>query len=221
MMNLNEYIDHTVLKPETTVAMVKKICDEAKQFNFATVCINPARIAEAKKLLAGSNVGITTVIGFPLGANTTEVKVFETSDAIKKGADEIDMVINIGAVKDGNWDLVQAEMQAIKQAAGTHCVKVILENCLLTEGEIVKACEVAVAAGLDFVKTSTGFSTGGATFADVALMKKTVGDRAKVKAAGGVRTYDDAMKMIEAGAERLGTSGGVAIVQGKQNNESY
>jgi deoxyribose-phosphate aldolase len=221
MMNLNEYIDHTVLKPETTTAMVKKICDEAKQFNFATVCINPARIAEAKKLLAGSNVGITTVIGFPLGANTTEVKVFETSDAIKKGADEIDMVINIGAVKDGNWDLVQAEMQAIKQAAGTHCVKVILENCLLTEGEIVKACEVAVAAGLDFVKTSTGFSTGGATFADVALMKKTVGDRAKVKAAGGVRTYDDAMKMIEAGAERLGTSGGVAIVQGKQNNESY
>jgi deoxyribose-phosphate aldolase len=213
MMNLNEYIDHTVLKPETTAAMVKKICDEAKQFNFATVCINPARIAEAKKLLAGSNVGITTVIGFPLGANTTEVKVFETSDAIKKGADEIDMVINIGAVKDGNWDLVQAEMQAIKQAAGTHCVKVILENCLLTEGEIVKACEVAVAAGLDFVKTSTGFSTGGATFADVALMKKTVGDRAKVKAAGGVRTYDD--------AERLGTSGGVAIVQGKQNNESY
>jgi deoxyribose-phosphate aldolase len=221
MMNLNEYIDHTVLKPETTAAMVKKICEEAKQFNFATVCINPARIAEAKKLLAGSNVGITTVIGFPLGANTTEVKVFETSDAIKKGADEIDMVINIGAVKDGNWDLVQAEMQAIKQAAGTHCVKVILENCLLTEGEIVKACEVAVAAGLDFVKTSTGFSTGGATFADVALMKKTVGDRAKVKAAGGVRTYDDAMKMIEAGAERLGTSGGVAIVQGKQNNESY
>jgi deoxyribose-phosphate aldolase len=221
MMNLNEYIDHTVLKPETTAAMVKKICDEAKQFNFATVCINPARIAEAKKLLAGSNVGITTVIGFPLGANTTEVKVFETSDAIKKGADEIDMVINIGAVKDGNWDLVQAEMQAIKQAAGIHCVKVILENCLLTEGEIVKACEVAVAAGLDFVKTSTGFSTGGATFADVALMKKTVGDRAKVKAAGGVRTYDDAMKMIEAGAERLGTSGGVAIVQGKQNNESY
>jgi deoxyribose-phosphate aldolase len=221
MMNLNEYIDHTVLKPETTAAMVKKICDEAKQFNFATVCINPARIAEAKKLLAGSNVGITTVIGFPLGANTTEVKVFETSDAIKKGADEIDMVINIGAVKDGNWDLVQAEMQAIKQTAGTHCVKVILENCLLTEGEIVKACEVAVAAGLDFVKTSTGFSTGGATFADVALMKKTVGDRAKVKAAGGVRTYDDAMKMIEAGAERLGTSGGVAIVQGKQNNESY
>jgi deoxyribose-phosphate aldolase len=221
MMNLNEYIDHTVLKPETTAAMVKKICDEAKQFNFATVCINPARIAEAKKLLAGSNVGITTVIGFPLGANTTEVKVFETNDAIKKGADEIDMVINIGAVKDGNWDLVQAEMQAIKQAAGTHCVKVILENCLLTEGEIVKACEVAVAAGLDFVKTSTGFSTGGATFADVALMKKTVGDRAKVKAAGGVRTYDDAMKMIEAGAERLGTSGGVAIVQGKQNNESY
>ncbi|QHX36641.1 deoxyribose-phosphate aldolase [Spiroplasma sp. BIUS-1] len=220
-MELNKYIDHTLLKADAKKSEIEKLCLEAKEFDFATVCINPGQIAYAKSLLADTNVGITTVVGFPLGATTSEVKAFETKQAIENGATEIDMVINIGAVKDANWDLVLNDMKAVKSAAPNNCVKVILENCLLTKEEITKCCELALEAKLEFVKTSTGFSTGGATFEDVALMKSVVKDNAKVKAAGGVRTFDDAMKMIENGADRLGTSGGVAIVQGQEHKNGY
>ncbi|AUM62636.1 deoxyribose-phosphate aldolase [Spiroplasma monobiae] len=220
-MNLNKYIDHTLLKADAKKSEIEKICAEAKEFDFATVCINPGQITFAKSLLEGTNVGITTVVGFPLGATTSEVKAFETKQAIENGATEIDMVINIGAVKDANWDLVLNDMKAVKSSAPNNCVKVILENCLLTKEEITKCCELALEAKLEFVKTSTGFSTGGATFEDVALMKSIVKDNAKVKAAGGVRTYDDAIKMIENGADRLGTSGGVAIVKGEEHKNGY
>lgn len=220
-MKLNKYIDHTLLKPTATTAEIKTLCAEALEFDFATVCVNPCHIKLAAQQLANSTVGITTVIGFPLGASTTEVKAFETSDAISKGATEIDMVVNIGAIKDKNWTYVLEDMRAVKAVAGTKVVKCIMENCLLEQAEIVKACELAVEAGLDFVKTSTGFSTGGATFSDVKLMAQTVGKNAQVKAAGGVRTFSDAMQMIENGATRLGTSGGVAIVQGQDNTTAY
>ncbi len=220
-MKLNKYIDHTLLKADAKKVEIEKLCIEAKEYDFATVCINPSHIIYAKSLLKGSNVGITTVVGFPLGATTSEVKAFETKQAIENGASEIDMVINVGAVKDANWDLVLNDMVAVKKAAPNNCVKVILENCLLTQEEIIKCCELALKANLEFVKTSTGFSSGGATFKDVALMKSIVKDNAKVKAAGGVRTYDDAMQMIENGASRLGTSGGVAIVKGEEHKSGY
>ncbi|WP_339031040.1 deoxyribose-phosphate aldolase [Spiroplasma endosymbiont of Cantharis nigra] len=220
-MKLNKYIDHTLLKADAKKVEIEKLCIEAKEYDFATVCINPSHIIYAKSLLKGSNVGITTVVGFPLGATTSEVKAFETKQAIENGASEIDMVINVGAVKDANWDLVLNDMVAVKKAAPNNCVKVILENCLLTQEEIIKCCELALKANLEFVKTSTGFSSGGATFKDVSLMKSIVKDNAKVKAAGGVRTYDDAIQMIENGASRLGTSGGVAIVKGEEHKTGY
>ncbi|WP_342259249.1 deoxyribose-phosphate aldolase [Spiroplasma endosymbiont of Dioctria linearis] len=220
-MKLNKYIDHTLLKADAKKVEIEKLCIEAKEYDFATVCINPSHVIYAKSLLKGSNVGITTVVGFPLGATTSEVKAFEAKQAIENGASEIDMVINVGAVKDANWDLVLNDMVAVKKAALNNCVKVILENCLLTQEEIIKCCELALKANLEFVKTSTGFSSGGATFKDVALMKSIVKDNAKVKAAGGVRTYDDAMQMIENGASRLGTSGGVAIVKGEEHKNGY
>ncbi|ASP28166.1 deoxyribose-phosphate aldolase [Spiroplasma corruscae] len=221
MKKLSKYIDHTILKPDATKEEIKKLCEEALEYNFATVCINPYRIKDAISYLKDSNVGITTVIGFPLGANITEVKVLETKKAIDDGASEIDMVINIGAVKDQDWEYVYDDMKAIKLAAGSNIVKVILENCLLTKNEIIKCCELAVKAGLDFVKTSTGFSKSGATFEDVRLMKMTVKDNCKVKAAGGVRTTLDALEMIKSGADRLGTSGGVNIVKGEDNKNTY
>ncbi|WP_342274932.1 deoxyribose-phosphate aldolase [Spiroplasma endosymbiont of Cantharis lateralis] len=220
-MKLNKYIDHTLLKADAKKVEIERLCIEAKEYDFATVCINPSHIIYAKSLLKGSNVGITTVVGFPLGATTSEVKAFETKQAIENGASEIDMVINVGAVKDANWDLVLNDMVAVKKAAPNNCVKVILENCLLTQEEIIKCCELALKANLEFVKTSTGFSSGGATFKDVSLMKSIVKDNAKVKAAGGVRTYDDAIQMIENGASRLGTSGGVAIVKGEEHKTGY
>ncbi|AKX34051.1 deoxyribose-phosphate aldolase [Spiroplasma litorale] len=221
MKNLNKYIDHTVLKPDATLEDIKKICNEAIENNFATVCINPFRISDAKRILLNKNVGITTVIGFPLGANLTDTKVFETKKAIEDGATEIDMVINIGAVKDQNWDYVYNDIKKVKEVAKDKVVKVILENCLLTKEEIVKCCEIALKANVDFVKTSTGFSKSGATFDDVKLMKSVVKDICKVKAAGGVRTTEDAIKMIENGADRLGTSGGVQIVNGESNKNNY
>lgn len=220
-MNLNKYIDHTLLKPDAKTEEIINLCNDAKKYDFATVCVNPGQVLIAKITLQGSQVGITTVIGFPLGANTKEVKAFETTDAINNGATEIDMVANIGAIKDGNWDLVLDDMKAVKKAAGKIIVKVILENCLLTKNEIIKTCELAVKAKLDFVKTSTGFSKSGATLEDVKLMKDIVKHEALVKAAGGVRTYEDAIKMIEAGASRLGTSGGVAIVSKKVHTDGY
>jgi len=221
-INVNEYIDHTVLKPEADEAMVKKVCDEAKEYQFASVCVNPSHISLVAKELCGSDVKACCVIGFPLGATLSDVKAFETEKVVGLGAQEVDMVINVGAVKDGNWDLVEADIAAVVEASNKQAlVKVIIETCLLTDDEKVKACLAAKAAGADFVKTSTGFSTGGATVADVALMRKTVGSEMGVKASGGVRSYEDAIMMIEAGASRLGASSGVSIMKGLKSDSAY
>lgn len=211
-MKLAKYIDHTILKANATTEQVKAICEEAVEYDFMSVCVNSVHTAFVAEQLKDSDVKTCTVVGFPLGAMLSEAKAFETSLAVKNGADEIDMVLNVGAMKDGNYDLVRDDIKAVVDASGEALVKVILETCLLTKEEIVKACELSVEAGADFVKTSTGFSTGGATIEDVALMKKTVGDKAQVKASGGVRDYEGAMAVIEAGADRIGASAGVAIV---------
>ncbi|MDN3955094.1 deoxyribose-phosphate aldolase [Sporolactobacillus laevolacticus] len=212
-MDLAKYIDHTALKPETTEADILKLTDEAKKFGFASVCVNPCWVALAADQLKESDVDVCTVIGFPLGASTPEVKAFETKDAIDKGADEVDMVINIGTLKSGQEELVEADIRAVVEAAAKRAlVKVIIEACLLTEDEKVRACQLAVRAGADFVKTSTGFSTGGATPEDVALMRKTVGKNIGVKAAGGIHSKAEAEAMIAAGATRIGASSGVKII---------
>ncbi|MDD6365589.1 MAG: deoxyribose-phosphate aldolase [Stecheria intestinalis] len=211
-MKPSKYIDHTLLKPEAQKAAIEKLCREAKEYDFASVCVNPCWIDVAKKELAGSDVNVCVVIGFPLGAMTTEAKVFEASDAVKKGADDVDMVLNVGKLKDGDDAYVTDEIRKIKEAVGAHVLKVIIEACLLTDEEKVRACRDAMAAGADFVKTSTGFSAGGATVHDVKLMKETVGDKLKVKAAGGVRTPEEFQAMIDAGAERIGTSHGCELV---------
>lgn len=213
-------IDHTLLKPDATFDQIKKICDEAKQYGFASVCVNPSNIAFVAQQLQGSSVTPCCVVGFPLGATIPEVKAFETKRCIAAGATEIDMVINIGAAKAGNWLLVQKDIEEVVLAAkGKALVKVIIETCLLTDDEKVKACQAAKSAGADYVKTSTGFSTGGATPADVALMRKTVGPSMGVKASGGVRDYASAMEMLNAGASRLGTSNGVAIAKAMTGGE--
>lgn len=220
--NIAKMIDHTLLKADTTKAQIVKLCEEAKQYGFASVCVNPTWVATATELLKGTDVKVCTVIGFPLGASTPETKAFETKNAIENGAEEVDMVINIGALKDGNDDLVERDIRAVVEAAkGKALVKVIIETCLLTEEEKVRACQLAVKAGADYVKTSTGFSTGGATTEDVALMRKTVGKNIGVKASGGVRDIKSAMAMIEAGATRIGTSSGVAIIAGKSVDSNY
>lgn len=219
---LGNKIDHTVLKADTTKEQVIKVCEEAKTYGFYSVCINPAWVKEAAKQLAGSEVDVCTVIGFPLGASTSVVKAFETKDAIENGATEVDMVINIGALKDGNDDLVKSDIAAVVEAArGKALVKVIIETSLLTEEEKVRACKLAVAAGTDYVKTSTGFSTGGATVEDIALMRKTVGPEIGVKASGGVRDQATAQAVVDAGATRIGASAGIAIVQGEQSDSDY
>ncbi|NQN53028.1 deoxyribose-phosphate aldolase [Streptococcus suis] len=220
-MKLNKFIDHTVLKPETTKEQVAKVLEEAKEYDFASVCINPTWVSFAAEGLKGTDVKVCTVIGFPLGANTPAVKAFETKDAIENGANEIDMVINIGALKDKNYDLVLEDIKAVVEASGDKLVKVIIETCLLTDEEKEKACELSKEAGADFVKTSTGFSTGGATVADVALMRKTVGPDMGVKASGGARSYEDAIAFIEAGASRIGASSGVAIMKGEKSDGDY
>ncbi|TXR61304.1 deoxyribose-phosphate aldolase [Bacillus sp. AR18-7] len=212
-MNIAKLIDHTILKANTTKEDVMKVIEEAKEYKFASVCINPTWVKLAAEELAGHDVAVCTVIGFPLGASTTETKAFETKDAIAKGATEVDMVINVGALKDGDNELVEKDIYEVVQAAkGKALVKVIIETCLLTDEEKVRACELSVKAGADFVKTSTGFSTGGATAEDIALMRKTVGPNVGVKASGGVRTREDAEKMVAAGASRVGASASVAIV---------
>ena len=211
-MNYNKMIDHTVLKADTPLETVKRICDEALEYGFASVCINPCHVAYCADYLKDSDVNVCTVIGFPLGANTSAVKAFETKDAIANGADEIDMVMNIGALKDKNYDLVRNDVKAVVEAANGTLVKVILETCLLTEDEIKKACELCVEAKADYVKTSTGFSTRGATIEDVQIMKAAIQGKAKVKAAGGVRTHEDMVKIVEAGADRIGTSAGCSLV---------
>ena len=212
-MNYNKMIDHTVLKADTPLETVKRICDEAMEYGFASVCINPCHVAYCADYLKDSDVNVCTVIGFPLGANTSPVKAFETKDAIANGADEIDMVMNIGALKDKNYDLVRDDVKAVVEAANGTLVKVILETCLLTEDEIKKACELCVEAKADYVKTSTGFSTRGATIEDVRIMKEAVHGKAKVKAAGGVRTPEDMVKIVAAGADRIGTSAGCSLVK--------
>ncbi|KML27947.1 deoxyribose-phosphate aldolase [Rossellomorea marisflavi] len=215
-------IDHTLLKPESTKEQVEILCQEAKEYTFASVCVNPTWVAYAHELLEGTQVKVCTVIGFPLGASTPEVKAFETKDAIANGATEVDMVINIGALKSGDDALVKRDMEAVVAASkGKALSKVIIETCLLTDEEKVKACKLAVEAGADYVKTSTGFSTGGATVADITLMRKTVGPDIGVKASGGVRSLEDAQNMIEAGATRLGASSGVKIMQGLAAESDY
>lgn len=213
-MNLNKYIDHTVLKADTTKETVQKIIDEAIKYDFMSVCLNPTWVAYAAEKLVDTDVKVCTVIGFPLGANTSVVKAFEASEAIKNGADEVDMVINIGAAKAGDWDLVTSDIAAVVAVSKAVTTKVIIETALLTDDEKVNACQAAVKAGADFVKTSTGFSTAGATATDIALMRQTVGPDMGVKASGGVRSIADAEVMIAAGATRLGTSNGVDIMKG-------
>ncbi|MBM7641857.1 deoxyribose-phosphate aldolase [Streptococcus loxodontisalivarius] len=220
-MNLNHYIDHTLLKPESTQDQIKSLIEEAKAYEFASVCLNPTWVAYAAKELEESPVKVCTVIGFPLGATTSDVKAFETKTAIANGADEVDMVINIGALKSGQTDLVREDIQAVVDASGDKLVKVIIETCLLTDDEKVLACQLAKEAGADFVKTSTGFSTAGANVADLKLMRQTVGPDMGVKAAGGARSYEDALAFIEAGATRIGTSAGVAIMKGQVNDTDY
>ncbi len=215
-MNLASYIDHTLLAADATEDRIRKLCEEAKQWHFASVCVNTCYASLCSKLLKGSGVNVCCVVGFPLGAMSTIAKAQETAIAINDGADEIDMVINVGYLKDRKDDLVFEDIKEVKRACGKKHLKVIIETCLLSEEEKIRACQLAVKAGADFVKTSTGFSKAGATEEDVALMRKTVGPEVGVKAAGGIRDYETAMKMIDAGANRLGCSAGIAIVQGEK-----
>ncbi len=225
--DMAKMIDHTLLKTTATVEDIKRLCEEAKEYEFASVCINPIFVPMAAKLLSNTSVKIATVIGFPLGANTSETKAFETRNAIKNGAQEIDMVINMGAFKSNAFDLVKADIKAVVDATKTAgvtsdiIVKVIIETCYLTKEEIVATCNIAKNAGADFVKTSTGYGIDGAKVEDVSLMRKTVGREIGVKASGGIRDYRQALAMLDAGANRIGTSSGVAIITGKGLAEEY
>lgn len=216
-MEKSKYIDHTILKACATNDDILKLCSEANEYHFASVCVNPANVSLAHKLLNGTDVLVCTVIGFPLGANASSVKAFETTQAITDGADEVDMVINLGQAKAHNWDYVYEDIKAVVEAASGVLVKVIIETCYLTDEEKEMACKMAMKAGADFVKTSTGFGTGGATVSDVALMKKVVGEKLKVKASGGIRNKEQFEAMIEAGADRIGCSAGVQIMEGYKN----
>lgn len=216
MKPLNKYVDHTILKAFAKEADIEKLCAEARQYDFASVCVNPYNIPLAKKLLEGSDVKVCTVIGFPLGANTTAIKVAETLDAKANGCDEFDMVINVAALRDGKTDYVRDEIKAVVEAAGGSCVKVIIETAFLTDEEKVLATRLSCEAGACFVKTCTGFNEGVATVEDIALMKANVTGDTEVKASSGIRSYEDAMALIEAGATRLGTSAGIKIMEGEK-----
>lgn len=220
-MNLASYIDHTLLKPDATIEGIRKLCAEAVEHGFFSVCINPYWISTAKPLLKGSSVKICTVIGFPLGSMLPQTKAHETEDVILAGAEEVDMVMNVGAALEGHWNFIEHEIHEVVTRAKHHPVKVILETCLLSPAQIELACKACLHGGASFVKTSTGFSTGGATVEAVSLMRKTVGQQMGVKASGGVRNADDARAMIDAGANRLGTSASVAIVSGTTSAASY
>lgn len=220
-MELAKYIDHTLLKPDATESRIEKLCQEADTHGFFSVCVNPTHVKLSAELLKSSATKVCTVIGFPLGASTSSVKAYETVDAIENGADEIDMVINVGALKSGKHDLVREDIVAVVEAANDTLVKVIIETSLLTDDEKRVACQLAKEAGCDFVKTSTGFSGGGATVEDVELMKTVVGENIEVKASGGVRSREDALAMIEAGATRIGASSGIAIVSGETGSSDY
>ncbi len=220
-MSYNKYIDHTILLADTTSNQIEKLCEEAKTHQFASVCVNTYWAKTCSELLAGSDVKVCCVVGFPLGACTTATKAFETSQAIENGATEIDMVLNIGALKDQDYVTVVEDIKAVVEAAKGNIVKVILENCLLTKEEIAKACELCVEAKAHFVKTSTGFNKGGATIEDVILMSSKVKGQALVKAAGGVRSPQDLERMIKAGANRIGTSSGIKLVNNENANQGY
>ena len=218
--NIAKYIDHTLLKANATEAQIRRLCEEASEYHFASVCVNTCYVPLAAELLKGSGVKTCCVVGFPLGAMSTAAKAFEAADAVKNGAEEVDMVINIGAVKFGDWDYVAKDIEEVVKASHDKAlVKVIIETCLLTDDEKVLACRTAKDAGADFVKTSTGFSIGGATVEDIRLMRETVGAEMGVNASGGIKTYEDAIAMIEAGATRIGASSGIAIVEGAQAKE--
>lgn len=221
--NIASMIDHTLLKANATRGEIEKLAEEAKQYSFASVCVNPVWVKTAAESLKNTpEVKVCTVIGFPLGAATSATKAFETKNAIDNGATEVDMVINIGALKDHQDELVEQDIHAVVEAAkGKALTKVIIETCLLTDEEKERACKLAVKAGADYVKTSTGFSTGGATVEDIRLMRKTVGPEIGVKASGGVRSREDALAMIEAGATRIGASSGIAIVKGETSSSNY
>ncbi|MBO4725851.1 MAG: deoxyribose-phosphate aldolase [Firmicutes bacterium] len=218
MKPLNKYFDHTLLKAEASTEDIKKLCAEAKEYDFYSVCVNGCYVELAAKELAGTDVKVAAVIGFPLGAMSTEAKIYETSDVCAKGAGEVDMVLNVGALKEGRYDYVRDEIAACVAAADEFDadVKVILETCYLSDEQIVKACELSVEAGAEFVKTSTGFGTGGATVHHVELMRKTVGNLAQVKASGGIRDYETCMAMINAGADRIGASASIAILKSQK-----
>lgn len=222
-MNFANTIDHTLLKPDATRTQIRKLCDEARTHGFASVCVNPFYVPQSAKELAGSNVKVCTVVGFPLGCTPTAVKVAETKWVLEHGAQEVDMVMNVAAAKSGEWDLVVKDIQALAEACHKSgaILKVILETCLLSDDEKVKACEAAWRAGADFVKTSTGFSTGGATVADVKLMRSVVGQNLGVKASGGIKDAETAQAMIAAGATRLGTSSGVLLVTTGRGGSGY
>ena len=215
-MELNRMIDHTLLKANATRAQIEKLCDEALEYNFASVCVNTCWVPLAHEKLAGSEVNTCCVVGFPLGAMDTESKAFEAKKAIENGASEVDMVINIGRLKNKEYDAVREDIRAVKQAVGDKVLKVIIETCLLTDEEKEKMCDIVCEAGADYIKTSTGFSTAGATFHDVELMVKGVHGRCKVKAAGGISTVDDMEKFLALGADRLGTSRAVKLLNGEQ-----
>ncbi|GJM61287.1 deoxyribose-phosphate aldolase [Persicobacter diffluens] len=220
-MEVSQYIDHTILAANATEDQIKQLCQEAKEYNFFSVCVNSAYVPLAKQEVAGSGVAVCSVVGFPLGMMSTAAKVFETKQAIADGADEIDMVINVGWLKDGKNDLVREEISQIKAACGDRVLKVIIETCYLTDEEKKVASELSVEAKADFVKTSTGFGTGGATFEDIQIMKDAVNGQAKLKASGGVRSKEVAEKYIAMGVDRLGTSSGIKIVKGETSTSGY
>lgn len=214
-MKINQYIDHTLLKADAKKEEIKKLVDQANEYKFKSVCVNSSYVSYIRNM--DKDIRITSVIGFPLGVMTTNAKVFEAKDALDKGADEIDMVINVGRLKDKDYDFIFEDIKEVKKACGEKILKVIIETCLLEDEEKIKACELSKEAGADFVKTSTGFSTGGAKIEDVVLMRKTVGEEMGVKASGGIHTYKEAIEMIEAGASRLGCSASIEIVKGEEN----
>ncbi|CAM3526180.1 deoxyribose-phosphate aldolase [Erysipelothrix anatis] len=220
-MELNQYIDHTLLKPEATQAQIIALCEEAKHYNFMSVCVNPVNVALAAKELAGTDVDVCTVVGFPLGATPLAVKAFEAKAVLEDGATEVDMVINIGALKEGRLDFVENEIRELKKIVGDKVLKVIVESCLLTDDEIATVSQLVVNEGADFVKTSTGFNKEGATVNAVRIMRETVKDKAGVKASGGVRSLEEMNAMIEAGASRIGSSSGVAIMEGLKSDSDY
>lgn len=213
MQNINQLIDHTILKPEASIDDIRRLCIEAKEYNFYSVCVNSAYVNVAYNFLLHSDIKVCSVVGFPLGAMIKEAKAYEAKFAVDSGAEEIDMVINIGLLKSGKVDLFERDIKKVREACKASVLKVIIETCLLDDKEKILACQIAKEYGADFVKTSTGFSTGGATEHDIELMRKTVGDKMGVKASGGIKTYEDAIKMINAGANRLGTSSGIAIIK--------